>query len=685
VATLLILLQHLAFTLILQKKDVCTARERASTAAVVLHMNLVHPMEFFVTHHNRLCVNGEQDVLISGSPSRAVIEDWLKKHVISFMQRLVPLAVAHLLNDDTVDVEITTGRRSSIGPGSQLLILFRAPEGRSPLTSQAATTLALQLGLLVAMRMEEGSCLGLQWCPLMSLIPGYPHLVGRDARCELDRVTWRIPELDSGVAPDPSCTRPKYRLERGKGTITLYEVRKDAFLAQHIRLFQQEPERLSPNGIVAFATAQVFTQAHTRQRAQDRAVQADSELRQKDTPFVLTTLEAIRAAQASRLRNLDGLLSPAEMEAHIRRALADPEEQHRIADCASSMYHGHWITLSPVVWFDKKVLGRHCPSTQSLLEPDILTIPKSQSLQATFCLQCRNCFGVGVYDAKSIAYCLGCLPMILGYAAANRFIHCVLDFYRSLAETHQALRVKPPLSTRGQRICDQILALTPHPLPYLVTSAIRPQGGLDLEARHMDFIRQDIQDFLCSSEVLSRYLSQSNPLCQQGAAVRLCYLTQSLCLDVELLKGHLVTFSKEATDLSHANTLHSIALPAHLHSEMQIDDGQVDSGFLGSTDFLQSAYASSPSTLRLATPPRDVRMGVLDTRSDDCLPFVGSSHVGRPVVRLDFPGCISSPMEKRVPTSHPQPPDRSMLPQSQAMPPGTSFTPSAPQASTAMP
>ena len=146
-------------------------------------------------------------------------------------------------------------------------------------------------------------------------------------------------------------------------------------------------------------------------------------------------------------------------------------------------------------------------------------------MQSPFCLQCRNFFGVGVYDAKSIAYCLGCLPMILGYAAASRFIHCVLDFHRSLAETHQALRVKPPLSTRGQRICDQILALTPHPLSYLVTSAVRPhcdtQGGLDLAARHMDFIRQDIQDFLCSSEVLSRYIPQSSPLCQQGAAVRL--------------------------------------------------------------------------------------------------------------------------------------------------------------------
>jgi len=319
---------------------------------------------------------------------------------------------------------------------------------------------------------------------------------------------------------------------------------------------------------------------HTRQRAESRATQADSEIRQKGTPFVLATPEAIRAAQAPRLRNLDGLRSPAEMEAHMRRALENPGEQHRIAAGAPLMCHGkpEWITLSPAVWFNTLFLRRQCPSIQSLLEPVIRTIPKSASLQVPFCLQCRDCFGVGVYDAKSIAYCLECLPMILGYAAASRFIHCVLDFHRSLAETHQALRVKPPLSPRGLRICDQILALAPHPLPYLVTSAIRPPGSLDLAARHKDFIRGDIQVFLCSCEVLSNYISQSNPLCQQEAALRGGYLQDSLRLDVELLMGHLVTFSTEATELSHANTLH--ALPAHPQSEMQIENGQVDS-FLG--------------------------------------------------------------------------------------------------------
>jgi hypothetical protein len=652
VTTLPTLLSQLAFTLILQKKDVCTERERDSTAAVVLHMTLTHPMDFFVTHHNRHCVNGEQDVLIRGSPSRAVIEDWLRNHVISFMQRLVPLAVTHLLNADTVAVEITAGRQGSIGPGSQLLILFRAPEGRSPLTSQAATTLALQLGLLVASRGEEGSCLGLQWCPLMSLIPGYPQLGGREARCELDRVTWRIPELDSGVTPDPSSSRPRYRLARGQGTVTISEAQNDAFLLQLCRLFRQTPEKLSPNVIVAFAAAQAFTQAHTRQRAESRAILADAETRQQDTPLVLATPEAILAAQAPRLRNLAGLRSLAEMEEYMRRA------QARIATGSVLRCHGthEWITMSPSAWFNALYLRKHCPLIEMLLKPDTRTIPKLASLQVPFCLQCRVCFGEGVYNAELIAYCLDCLPMILGYAAASRFIHCVLDLHQSLVGTHQALRVKPPLSSRGLKICDQILAMAPHALPYLVTSAIRPPGSHDLAARHKDFIREDIQVFLGICEVLSNYISQSNPPCQQEAALREEYLLHSLRLDVELLMTHLISFSREAITLSHANTLH--ACPAHLQSEMQIDNWQADS-VTKTSDSVQSVHVSSSSNIRMTTPPRDMSMGVRDTRSDDCLPFVGSSH--------------------------PQPSERSMLPQSSAMPPGTPTTLSAPQASTAIP
>jgi hypothetical protein len=169
-------------------------------------------------------------------------------------------------------------------------------------------------------------------------------------------------------------------------------------------------------------------------------------------------------SRAPRLRNLAGLRSLAEMEEYMRRA------QERIATGAALRGHGthEWITMSPAAWFNALYLRKRCPLIEMLLKPDTRTIPKLASLQVPFCLQCRVCFGEGVYDAELIAYCLDCLPLILGYAAASRFIHCVLDLHRSLGGTHQALRVKPPLSSRGSRICDQILAMTPHVLPYLV-------------------------------------------------------------------------------------------------------------------------------------------------------------------------------------------------------------------------
>jgi hypothetical protein len=62
--------------------------------------------------------------------------------------------------------------------------------------------------------------------------------------------------------------RPKYKLERGKCTVTPYEVRKDSFFTQLVRLFHQEPDRLSPTGIVAFATTQSFLQADGRKKEQ---------------------------------------------------------------------------------------------------------------------------------------------------------------------------------------------------------------------------------------------------------------------------------------------------------------------------------------------------------------------------------------------------------------------------------
>jgi hypothetical protein len=83
------LLQHLTFTLLLQKKDDLTDRERASTASTVLRPNLGDLQQFLVTHHNR-CHLGLQDALINDFPSPEVLEDWLANHVVTFMNRLVP-------------------------------------------------------------------------------------------------------------------------------------------------------------------------------------------------------------------------------------------------------------------------------------------------------------------------------------------------------------------------------------------------------------------------------------------------------------------------------------------------------------------------------------------------------------------------------------------------------------------
>jgi hypothetical protein len=207
------LLRNLTFTLVLQDKDVCTDREQESTVSTILRLNLVSPLAFLVNHHNLHCDAGAQDVLIRDSPSRDVvtdvIEERLRKHVMSFLQRLLPTASSHLLNDETIDVEITTSWQSQIGVGSQMLIYFRVPtRDRTPLIPQVATTLVLQLGALMACRADEGWLTGLQWCPLLSLLPGYPDL-GDDLlteRCEMERVSWQPPELTSKLPQSPQST-----------------------------------------------------------------------------------------------------------------------------------------------------------------------------------------------------------------------------------------------------------------------------------------------------------------------------------------------------------------------------------------------------------------------------------------------------------------------------------------------
>jgi hypothetical protein len=181
------------------------------------------------------------------------------------MQRLVLTSFSHLLNSDTVRVEITTGRENKIGRGSHILIHLYSQVGRSPFTPHVAATLALQLEVLIAHRPDDDSFTGLQWDPLMSLIPGYPFLCdSHTQQCELDRVTWMIPELTTGsVSPASSQTTairpPRYNLPGTRAyTVSQLQVRRNCFLSHIFRLFTRDPvgPTLSPPNIVLLANAQ---------------------------------------------------------------------------------------------------------------------------------------------------------------------------------------------------------------------------------------------------------------------------------------------------------------------------------------------------------------------------------------------------------------------------------------------
>jgi hypothetical protein len=174
-------------------------------------------------------------------------------------------------------VEITTGRENKIGRGSQILIHLYSQVGRSPFTPHVAATLALQLGVLVGHRPDDDSFTGLQWDPLMSLIPGYPFL--RDLqtqRCELDRVTWMIPELTTGsVSPASSPTttiRPRYNLPGTRVyTVSPLQVKRNCFLSHLFRLFTRDPAgpTLNPPNIVLLANAQSLRNQKARDRAEE--------------------------------------------------------------------------------------------------------------------------------------------------------------------------------------------------------------------------------------------------------------------------------------------------------------------------------------------------------------------------------------------------------------------------------
>jgi len=664
------LLQPLTFTLLLQKKDVLTDRERASTASTVLRPNLGDLQQFLVTHHNR-CHLGLQDALISDFPSPEVLEDWLANHVITFLQRLVPTSFSHHLNSDTVRVEITTGRENKIGRGSQILIHLYSQEGRLPFTPHVATTLALQLGLLVAHRPEAcDSFTGLQWDPLMSLIPGYPFL--RDLypqRCELDRVTWMTPELTTGSSSFASgpitAFRPRFNLPGPRAyTISPLQIKRNRFLTHLLRLFTRDSggPTLSPPNIVLFADAQSLRSQKARERAEEGIEARDSnDHRTKclDAYPVLLAPSVLTTMQSTRIRNIPGLVSFNKMDATIRASYGNPGEARRQAHGAQMisqlLSQGEvgpfsWITYSPESWFDIEWLHFFCPMVKVLLDPNreqMEQIKHSDAIQAPFCLQCHNCYEIGVYDPKKfVSHCLHCLLKVLGYAAADRFAQCIVNLSR-IATAHEAQGAQQgtALSAAGHECAEQILSLLPHPLPHLLADSVQPRRD-DSDFRHRDFVGQYVQEFLQKTEHLAAILTGASHPLQNEAILWYWGLGTALGQDVQDLMSLLIRFPNQARLRSQANTLHAVTWQdqpqpgTHLGESMNEEDRTAPAGSRAQAHM--DHYAKLPRAA-----PRDTRMGVRDPRPHSRLPRSG------PVL------------------------DSSKLPQRSAMPPGPSSTPPA--------
>jgi hypothetical protein len=659
------LLQPLTFTLLLQKKDVLTDRERASTASTVLRSNLGDLQQFLVTHHNR-CHLGLQDALISDFPSPEVLEDWLANHVITFLQRLVPTSFSHHLNSDTVRVEITTGRENKIGRGSQILIHLYSQVGRLPFTPHVATTLALQLGVLIAHRPNGDSFTGLQWDPLMSLIPGYPFL--RDSypqRCELDRVTWMTPELTTGSASSASgpitAFRPRFNLPGPRAyTISPLQVKRNRFLSHIFRLFTRDSGGpiLSPPNIVLFADAQSLRSQKARERAEE-GIEAkeisDPRTKNLDVYPVLLAPSVLLDMQSTRIRNIPGLISFARMDAMIRATYGNPGEARRLDHGAQMISQGKgcpisWITDSPKVWFETEYLNSICPLVQVLLAPNreqMEQIKQSDSIQAPFCLQCHNCYEIGAYDPKKfVSHCLQCLPQLLGYAAADRFAQCIVTLSRIvIIYEAQGAQQGTTLSAEGLECAEKILSLLPHPLPHLLADSVQPRRD-DSDFRHRDFVGQYIQEFLKKKEHLAAILSGAHHPLRNEAIIWFWGLGMTLGQDVRDLQSLLIRFPNQARLRSQANTLHEVTWPDQLQPGIHLGESLTEEDRATPAGNTARVHTDHYAKLPRATP-RDTRMGVRDPRPYSRLPLSGPAL------------------------------DSSKLPQHSAMPPGPSTSPPA--------
>ena len=165
------------------------------------------------------------------------------------------------------------------------------------------------------------------------------------------------------------------------------------------------------------ANAQSLRNQKTRERAEEGIETKeinDPRTKNLDVYPVLLAPSVLLDMQSTRIHNIPGLMSFAKMDTVIRATYGNPGETRRLENGAKLISQGNgfpisWITVSPTAWFEIEYLNSICLLVQVLLAPNMEQmeqIKQSDSIQAPFCLQCHNCYEIGVYDPKKfVSHC----------------------------------------------------------------------------------------------------------------------------------------------------------------------------------------------------------------------------------------------------------------------------------------
>jgi hypothetical protein len=420
---------------------------------------------------------------------------------------------------------------------------------------------------------------------------------------------------------------------------------------------------LSPPNIVLLANAQSLRNQKARERAEEGIETkeiSDPRTKNLDVYPILLAPPVLLDMQSTRIRNIPGLMSFAKMDTIIRATYGNPGETRRLENGAQLISQGNgspisWITNSPMVWFDIEFLASLCPVVRVLLAPGMEQIKQSDSIQAPFCLQCHNCYEIGVYDPKKfVSHCLQCLPRLLGYAAADLYTQSILTLFHIVTPYEaEGAQQGTTLSAAGLECAEKILSLLPHPLPHLLTDSIQLRRD-DSDFRHRDFVGNNIQEFLKKKEHLAAILVGVHHPLRNEAITWFWGLGMALGQDVRDLLSLLLRFPDQTRLRSQANTLHEVPRLDQPQPGIYLGESLTEEDRTTPAGTRARAHTDDYAKLPRATP-RDTKMGVRDPRPHSRLPLRG------PVL------------------------DLSKLPQHSAMPPGPSTSPPARTVPAALP